>query len=404
MHSFRSYTLLFFLLACSNHSVCQEQPIYVGVLYSSIGTMAVSEAPLRDALLAMIDQQNKRGGLLGRPLEAVVLEPASQWPMYGEKARQLIEREKVAVIFGCWTSASRKEVKTAVEELNGLLFYPVQYEGQEQSPNIFYLGAAPNQQAFPAVRYLLEERNIQRWVLAGTDYVYPRTTNRMLAAYLADQGVSPDDIMISYTPFGHTDWGRIVSDIKRFGSQGRKTAVISTINGDANVAFYRELAAQGISADSIPVLAFSIGEAELQSMDVASMVGHLAAWNYFMSLDNPANRKFLSNLKAFSSNPRAVGTDPLEAQAIGFQLWVAATEHAQTVEPAEVRKALPGLEVANLSGGRAKMHSNHHLSKPVYIGQNRPDGQYDVIWQSNGSVTGDPWFDPVSAHTEEERQ
>jgi urea transport system substrate-binding protein len=366
--------------------------------------MAISEARLRDALLVMIDQQNKRGGLLGRPLEAVVLEPASQWPMYGEKARQLIEREKVAVIFGCWTSASRKEVKAAVEELNGLLFYPVQYEGREQSPNIFYLGAAPNQQALPAVRYLLEERNIQRWVLAGTDYVYPRTTNRMLAAYLADRGVSPEDIMLSYTPFGHTDWGRIVSDIKQFGSQGRKTAVISTINGDANGAFYRELAAQGVSADSIPVLAFSIGEAELQSMDVASMVGHLAAWNYFMSLDNPANRAFLSDLQAFSSNPGAVGTDPLEAQAIGFQLWVAATEHAQTVEPAEVRKALPGLEVANLSGGRAKMHSNHHLSKPVYIGQIRPDGQYDVIWQSNGSVTGDPWFDPVSAHTEEERQ
>ena len=381
-----------------------KEPIRIGALYSVTGTMAISETIMRDALVMLVEQQNQRGGVLGRPLELVAVDPGSNWPIYGEKARELIEREKVAVIFGCWTSASRKEVKPAVEELNSLLFYPVQYEGQEQSPNIFYLGAAPNQQALPAVSYLLEERNIQRWVLAGTDYVYPRTTNRMLATYLADQGVSPDDIMISYTPFGHTDWGRIVSDIKRFGSQGRKTAVISTINGDANVAFYREMAAQGVSADSIPVLAFSIGEAELQSMDVAPMVGHLAAWNYFMSLDNPVNREFLSAWQAFSNNPRAVGTDPLEAQAIGFQLWVAAAEQAQTVEPAEVRNALPGLEVANLSGGRAKMHSNHHLSKPVYIGQIRPDGQYDVIWQSNGSVTGDPWFDPVSAQSEEERQ
>lgn len=403
MYKLTGILLLALSLALPAAASAQE-PIRIGALYSTTGTMAISETSLRDALVMLVEQQNQRGGLLGRPLELVAADPASNWPMYGEKARQLIEREKVAVIFGCWTSASRKEVKTAVEELNGLLFYPVQYEGQEQSPNIFYLGAAPNQQALPAVRYLLEERNIQRWVLAGTDYVYPRTTNRMLAAYLADQGVSPDDIMISYTPFGHTDWGRIVSDIKRFGSQGRKTAVISTINGDANVAFYRELAAQGVSADSIPVLAFSIGEAELQAMDVASMVGHLAAWNYFMSLDNPANREFLSSWQAFLNNPRAVGTDPLEAQAIGFQLWVEAAEHAQTVDPAEVRNALPGLEVANLSGGRAIMQSNHHLSKPVYIGQIRPDGQYDVIWQSNGSVTGDPWFDPVSAQSEEERQ
>lgn len=381
-----------------------KEPIRIGALYSVTGTMAISETSLRDSLVMLVEQQNLRGGLLGRPVELVAVDPASKWPMYGEMARQLIEREQVAVIFGCWTSASRKEVKAAVEEMDGLLFYPVQYEGQEQSPNIFYLGAAPNQQALPAVRYLLEERTIERWVLAGTDYVYPRTTNRMLAAYLADQGVSPGDIMISYTPFGHADWGRIVSDIKRFGSQGRKTAVISTINGDANVSFYRELATQGISSDSIPVLAFSVGEAELQAMDVAPMVGHLAAWNYFMSLDNPANKEFLSKWQAFSSNPGAVGTDPLEAQAIGFQLWVEAAERAQTVEPARVRNALPGLEVANLSGGRARMHANHHLSKPVYIGQIRPDGQYDVIWQSNESVTGDPWFDPVSAHSEKEGQ
>ncbi len=396
MHSFRSYTLLFFLLACSNYSVCQEEPIHVGVLYSSIGTMAVSEARLRDALLMMIDQQNKRGGLLGRPLEAVVLEPASQWPMYGEKARQLIEREKVAVIFGCWTSVSRKAVKPVVEELNKLLFYPVQYEGREQSDNIFYLGAAPNQQALPAVGYLMETMAVERWVLAGTDYVYPRTTNKMLAKFLRGQGVSPDDIMISYTPFGHTDWARTVADIREFGSQGRKTAVVSTINGDANISFYEELAHQGVTAQDIPVLAFSVGEGELQKMNVKPLVGHLAAWNYFMSIDTALNRDFVSNWQSHSGGGQGVTNDPIEAQLIGFQLWVKAVEAAGDTGTDAVRDAIVGLSVKNLSDGDVKMLPNHHLSKPAYIGRVRPDGQYGIIWSSAASIPGDPWFDPSS--------
>jgi urea transport system substrate-binding protein len=358
--------------------------------------MAISETGLRDALLMQVEQQNLKGGLLGRPLEAVEQDPASNWSMYGEKARQLIEREKVAAIFGCWTSASRKEVKSVVEELNGLLFYPVQYEGREQSPNIFYLGATPNQQALPAVDYLIEQRGIRRWVLAGTDYIYPRTINELLASYLESRGVTADNIMISYTPFGHTDWKRIVNEIHQFGSQGLNTAVLSTINGDANIYFYRELGVQGISAATIPVMAFSVGEAELQAMDEKSMVGHMAAWNYFMALDNRDNRQFISDLRSFVNNNQAVVSDPIEAQAIGFQLWVNAVEQAGTVDPEVIRKTLAGMEVPNLSGGSAKLQSNHHLSKPVYIGEIQPGGQYDVIWQSAGNVGGDPWFELVS--------
>ena len=386
---------IFLVLAWAGLARAQE-PVRIGALYSLSGTMAISESGLRDALLMQVERQNQRGGLLGRPLEVVEQDPASNWSMYGEKARQLIEREKVAAIFGCWTSASRKEVKSVVEELGALLFYPVQYEGREQSPNIFYLGAAPSQQALPAVDYLIEQRDIQRWVLAGTDYVYPRTTNRLLAAYLESRGVSVNDIMLSYTPFGHTDWERIVRDIHRFGSQGRKTAVVSTVNGDANVALYRELASQGITADTIPVMAFSVGEAELQAMDVEPMVGHLAAWNYFMSLDNPSNRQFISNLQSFTGNRNTAVNDPIEAQAIGFRLWVKAVQQAGTTNPDAVRKAMIGMEVPNLSANTATLLPNHHLSKPVYIGEIRPDGQDNVIWQSAANVDGNPWFDPAS--------
>ena len=369
MRSFRSYTFLIFLLACSDHSVCQEEPIHVGVLYSSIGTMAVSETRLRDALLVMIDQQNKRGGLLGRPLEAVVLEPASQWPLYAEKARQLIEREEVAVIFGCWTSASRKAVKPVVEELNKLLFYPVQYEGREQSENIFYLGAAPNQQAFPAVRYLLEVMNIERWVLAGTDYVYPRTTNNLLSALLMQNGVAAADIMISYTPFGNEDWERTISNIRNFASEGRRTAIVSTINGDANVGFYHELARQGISAEEVPVLALSVGEGEVSLMGAEPLVGHMAAWNYFMSVDSPANQVFVASLQGQPGDKLTVVNDPIEAQYIGFQLWLSAVASAGSTDTHKVRRAIIGLTAENLSGGEAVMLPNHHISKPAYIGR-----------------------------------
>ena len=369
-----------------------EQAIRVGILHSLSGTMAVSEGALKDSLLMLVAEQNQRGGVLGRPLEAVVVDPASNWPLYAEKARQLIEREKVAVIFGCWTSASRRAVKAVVEELNSLLFYPIQYEGREQSPNIFYLGAAPNQQAVPAVQYFKEELAIERWVLAGTDYIYPRTTNRILASYLENLGVDPDDIMLSYTPFAHKDWQRIVKDINQFASTGRKTAVISTINGDANIAFYRELARQRRGANTFPVLAFSVGEEEIKSIGIESMVGHYAAWNYFMSIDAEENRDFVTNWQVFTGDDSRVSNDPMEAQYIGFRMWVSAVERAGTIATEKVRDAMIGITAANLTGGSAQMLPNHHISKPVYIGKVKPDGQYQIIWRSPENINGDPWY------------
>ncbi len=274
---------------CLSGALAAADTIKVGILHSLSGTMAISETTLKDTMLMLIDEQNKKGGVLGKQLEAVVVDPASNWPLFAEKARELIEKEKVAAVFGCWTSVSRKSVLPVFEELNGLLFYPVQYEGEESSKNVFYTGAAPNQQAIPAVDYLMNEVGVERWVLAGTDYVYPRTTNKILEAYLKQKGVAEEDIMINYTPFGHSDWQSIVADIKKFGSEGKKTAVVSTINGDANVPFYKELGNQGISAEDIPVVAFSVGEEELSGIDTKPLVGHLAAWNYFMSVDDPAN-------------------------------------------------------------------------------------------------------------------
>ncbi|MDH5339803.1 MAG: ABC transporter substrate-binding protein, partial [Rubrivivax sp.] len=283
-----------------------EETIKVGVLHSLSGTMAISETTLKDTVLMLVDEQNKAGGLLGRKLEAVVVDPASNWPLFAEKARELLEKDKVDVVFGCWTSVSRKSVLPVFEELNGLLFYPVQYEGEESSKNVFYTGAAPNQQAIPAVDYLMKDVGVKRWVLAGTDYVYPRTTNKILEAYLKSKGVKDEDIMINYTPFGHSDWQSIVSDIKKFGSKGSKTAVVSTINGDANVPFYKELGNQGVSAEDIPVVAFSVGEEELSGIDTKPLVGHLAAWNYFMSVDSPANDKFIDGWLAFIGDEERV--------------------------------------------------------------------------------------------------
>ena len=379
------------LLTSNMPTAFADAPIRVGILHSLSGTMAVSEVTLKDVMLMLIDQQNEDGGLLGRKLEPVVLDPASNWSLYAEKARQLIEREKVAVIFGCWTSSSRKSVLPVVENLNRLLFYPVQYEGQEQSPNIFYLGAAPNQQAIPAVEFLLKQRGIERWILVGTDYVYPRTINSVLVAHLMNRGVEKSEIMLSYTPFGHTGWQRIVEEIKGFASQGRKTAVISTINGDANLAFYRELSLQGIEADDIPVLAFSVGEEELTNMEIGPLEGHLAAWNYFMSVDSAENDAFINDWRKFTGDATRVTNDPMEAYVIGFEMWVRAVEQAGTIATDEVREALIGMRVSNLSGGIAEMLPNHHISRPAYVGQIRADGQYDIIWQSAGSIKGAPW-------------
>ncbi|MEE4284129.1 MAG: urea ABC transporter substrate-binding protein [Pseudomonadales bacterium] len=373
--------------------------IKVGVLHSLSGTMAISETTLKDTVLMMVEEQNKKGGLLGKKLEAVVVDPASNWPLFAEKARELLSVHDVDVVFGCWTSVSRKSVLPVFEELNGLLFYPVQYEGEESSRNVFYTGAAPNQQAIPAVDYLMNEVGVKRWVLAGTDYVYPRTTNKILEAYLKSKGVKDADIMINYTPFGHSDWQGIVSDIKKFGSAGKKTAVVSTINGDANVPFYKELGNQKISAEDIPVVAFSVGEEELSGIDTAPLVGHLAAWNYFQSVDVPVNNEFIASWKKFIKDPRRVTNDPMEATVIGFNLWAQAVEKAKTTDVDTVIDTLPGLETPNLTGGTAKMLPNHHLTKPVLIGEIRDDGQVDVVWQTESEVPGDAWTDflPESA-------
>jgi urea transport system substrate-binding protein len=355
--------------------------------------MAISETTLKDTVLMLIEEQNKKGGVLGKKLEAVVVDPASNWPLFAEKAEQLLVKDKVDVVFGCWTSVSRKSVLPVFEKNNGLLFYPVQYEGEESSKNVFYTGAAPNQQAIPAVDYLMKDIGVKRWVLAGTDYVYPRTTNKILEAYLLAKGVKKEDIMINYTPFGHSDWQSIVSDIKKFGSAGKKTAVVSTINGDANVPFYKELGNQKISAEDIPVVAFSVGEEELSGLDTKPLVGHLAAWNYFMSVKSPANTEWIKKWHAFTKKPDRTFNDPMEAHVIGFQMWVKAVEKAKTTDVNKVIDAMIGIEVPNLTGGMAKMLPNHHLTKPVLIGEVRADGQFDTVWKTAGLVPGDAWSD-----------
>nr|WP_230426546.1 urea ABC transporter substrate-binding protein [Gemmobacter aquarius] len=385
-------------LSSAGAVMAQEETIKVGVLHSLSGTMAISETTLKDTVLMMIDEQNKKGGLLGKKLEAVVVDPASDWPLFAEKARELLTVDKVAVTFGCWTSVSRKSVLPVIEELNGLLFYPVQYEGEESSKNVFYTGAAPNQQAIPAVDYYLEELGVQKFALLGTDYVYPRTTNNILESYLISKGIPKEDIFVNYTPFGHSDWSKIVSDVVALGADGKKVGVISTINGDANVGFYKELAAAGVTADKLPVVAFSVGEEELAGLDTTNLVGHLAAWNYFESADTPENAAFIKQWHTFIGDDKRTTNDPMEATYIGFQMWVQAVEKAGTTDVDAVRDAMYGQEVKNLTGGTAKMLPNHHLTKPVLIGEIRADGQFDIISQTE-PVAGDAWTDflPESA-------
>ena len=380
-------------LASSVTFAKDDDTIKVGVLHSLTGTMAISETTLKDTVLMMVDEQNKKGGLLGKKIEAVVVDPASNWPLFAEKARELLVQEDVDVIFGGWTSVSRKSVLPVVEELNGMMFYPVQYEGEESSKNVFYTGAAPNQQAIPAVDYLMNDIGAERWVLLGTDYVYPRTTNKILEAYLKANGVEDKDIMIQYTPFGHSDWQNIVSDVKKFGSTGKKTAVVSTINGDANVPFYKELGNQGISAEDIPVVAFSVGEEELSGFDTSPLVGHLAAWNYFQSIYTEENEAFIERWKAFIGDDKRVTNDPMEATYIGFNMWAKAVEQTGTTDVDTVSEALIGMAVPNLTGGIAVMNPNHHLSKPVFIGEIQDDGQVEVVWETPGTVRGDAWSD-----------
>ena len=376
------------------------ETIKVGVLHSLSGTMAISETTLKDTVLMMIDEQNKKGGLLGKKLEAVVVDPASDWPLFAEKTRELLQVNNVDVIFGRWTSVSRKSVLPVIEELNGLLFYPVQYEGEESSKNVFYTGAAPNQQAIPAVNYFMNELGVERWILAGTDYVYPRTTNKILKAYLISKGVAEKDIMVNYTPFGHSDWQTIVADIKVFGSTGKKTGVISTINGDANVPFYKELGNVGIDATDIPVIAFSVGEEELAGLDTGPLVGHLAAWNYFMSSESEENDAFITAWHKFTGNDDRVTNDPMEATVIGFNMWAKAVEISGTTDVDTVRPAMYGLTIPNLTGGIAVMNTNHHLTKPVLIGEILDDGQFEIVYETPAGVIGDAWTDflPESAN------
>jgi len=368
-----------------------EDTIKVGILHSLSGTMAISETTLKDVMLMLIDEQNKKGGLLGKKLEPVVVDPASNWPLFAEKARELISKDKVAAVFGCWTSVSRKSVLPVFKELDSILFYPVQYEGEESERNVFYTGAAPNQQAIPAVDYLMKEEKVRRWVLEGTDYVYPRTTNKILEAYLKQKGVKDEDISINYTPFGHADWQTRVAEIKKFGSAGKKTAVVSTINGDANVPFYKELGNQGVKAKDIPVVAFSVGEEELAGIDTKPLVGHLAAWNYFESIKNKSNDDFIKKWHEFTKNPKRTTNDPMEAHVIGFAMWVKAVEKVKSTDPDKVIDALPGTEVPNLTGGTSKMLPNHHITKPVFIGEVKGDGQFNVVWKTPGLVPGDAW-------------
>ncbi|HIF63796.1 MAG: urea ABC transporter substrate-binding protein [bacterium] len=379
----------------------KKDTIKVGVLHSLSGTMAISEVTLKDTVLMMIDDLNRNGGLLGREVEAVVVDPASDWPLFAEKARELVEQKKVDVVFGCWTSVSRKSVLPVFEELNGLLFYPVQYEGEESSRNVFYTGAAPNQQAIPAVEYLMGEEGgeAERWVLLGTDYVYPRTTNKILRAFLRKKGVKESDILEEYTPFGHSDWQTIVSRVKKFANEGKRTAVVSTINGDANVPFYKELANQGISAEDIPVIAFSVGEEELSGIDTSNLVGHLASWNYFMSVDSAENESFIKSWQKFIKNDKRVTNDPMEAHYIGFKMWAQAVRQAGSTDVDAVRQAMYGQEVRSLSGYDVVMNTNHHLSKPVMIGEITSDGQFDIVWQTDETIKADAWspFIPESA-------
>ncbi|EKN3559422.1 TPA: urea ABC transporter substrate-binding protein [Yersinia enterocolitica] len=373
--------------------------IKVGILHSLSGTMAISETPLKDMALMSIDDINAHGGVLGKQLEPVIVDPASNWPLFAEKARQLLTQDKVAVVFGAWTSVSRKSVLPVFEELNGLLFYPVQYEGEEMSPNVFYTGAAPNQQAIPAVEYLLSEDGgaAKRFILLGTDYVYPRTTNKILRAFLHSKGIQDKDIEEVYTPFGYSDYQTIVSNIKKFSADG-KTAVISTINGDSNVPFYKELANQGIKATDVPVIAFSVGEEELRGIDTKPLVGNLAAWNYFQSVDNPTNKKFVEQWKAYAKAHKlpnadtAVTNDPMEATWIGMHMWAQAVEKAKSTDVDKVRAAMADQTYPAPSGFTLTMDkTNHHLHKPVMIGEIEADGQFNVVWQTDAPIRAQPW-------------
>lgn len=380
--------------------------IKVGILHSLSGTMAISETVLKDVALMTIDEINAKGGVLGKKLEPVVVDPASNWPLFAEKSKQLIDQDKVAAVFGCWTSVSRKSVLPVFEEKNSLLFYPVQYEGEELSKNVFYTGAAPNQQAIPAVEYLMSKDggSAKRFVLLGTDYVYPRTTNKILRAFLKAKGIPESDIMEEYTPFGHADYQTIIAKIKKFASEGKKMAVVSTINGDSNVPFYKELGNAGLKASDVPVVAFSVGEEELRGVDTKPLVGHLAAWNYFMSIKSPANTEFVKKWSAYAKAKGIAGhkdkpltNDPMEATYIGINMWAQAVAKAKSTDTDKVIAAMAGQTFKAPGGFMSTMDKeNHHLHKPVFIGEVKADGQFNVVWKTKGPVVADPWSDYIA--------
>ncbi|MDF3129387.1 urea ABC transporter substrate-binding protein [Kiritimatiellaeota bacterium B1221] len=373
-----------------------QETVKIGVLHSLSGTMAISETSLRDVVLMAVEELNAEGGVLGKQIEPVVVDPASNWPLFAEKAKELITKDEVAVTFGCWTSVSRKSALPVFEEYNALLFYPVQYEGEEQSLNVFYTGASPNQQLVPAAEYMIEELEMKKFYLLGTDYVFPRTANKVLKAYLLSVGVPEENIMEEYTPFHHQDYQSIVGKIKTFAAGG-DACVLSTINGDSNVPFYKEFANQGLTSEDCPIVAFSVSEDELRAMEVPPLVGHLAAWNYFQSIRSPENIAFVKAFKAYCEANNLPGgkdrvtCDPIEAAYFGVKVWAAAAEKAGTFDVDAVRDAIYGMEF-DAPGGKKKMHeTNQHTYKPVYIGEIMRDGQFKIISESDGLVEPDSY-------------
>jgi branched-chain amino acid transport system substrate-binding protein/urea transport system substrate-binding protein len=388
-----------FLFATVAKSNAADDTIKIGILHSLSGTMAISESILKDLMLMQVDDINKKGGLLGKKIEPVVVDPASNWPLFAEKARELISKDKVAAVFGCWTSVSRKSVLPVFEELNGLLFYPLEYEGEESSYNIFYGSSVPDNKAIPAVQYLMsaDGGGVKRFILEGTDYVYPRTSNKIIRAYLKSKGVADEDIMENYTPFGFSDWQTEVAAIKKFGSAGKKTAVISTVNGDANVPFYKELANQGVKASDTPVIAFSVGEEELAGVDTKPLVGHLAAWSYFESVNTPENKAFIAKWHAYNHDPKSVTNDPMESAYILFHMWVQAVQQAGTTDVDAVRQAMIGQKVKSPSGFEVTMGPNHHMAKPVMIGEIQGNGQFAIVYKSK-ALPPQAWSPYVEAN------
>jgi len=372
--------------------------VKVGVLHSLSGTMAISEVSLRDVCMMAFEEINAKGGVMGKKIEPVVVDPASNWDLFAEKAKQLLLQDKVAVTFGCWTSVSRKSVLPVFENNEGLLFYPVQYEGEECSKAVFYTGATPNQQLIPAAEYLMSKEGggYKKFYLLGTDYVFPRTANKILRAFLLAKGVPADNIAEEYTPFNHQDYQTIVGKIKRFASGGG-ACVLSTINGDSNVPFYKEFANQGLRSENAPIMAFSVAEDELRGMDTSALVGHLAAWNYYQSVDTPQNKRFIQNFKNYCEKNKLPGgskrvtDDPMEAAYFGVYVWKQAVEKAKSFDVAAVRKAVYGQKFL-APGGEIKMHDfNHHTWKPVLIGEILKDGQFKIVSRSKGLVEPEPW-------------